>query len=150
VLTEPWVAISCGGALAQEAALAGVGALGVLADHDEVDALLGGAVKGRRLTYWSRAKRILSSRPALDDPGRHLGGADGAEQDGVEPAQLVEHLVGQHGAVAQVAGAAQVEVGGVELDARGAHDLERLGRDLGPMPSPPTTAIASRIDGWGR
>ena len=36
-------------ALAQDAALAGVGALGVLADHDHVDVALGGTRNGRWL-----------------------------------------------------------------------------------------------------
>ena len=64
-------------------------------------------------------------------PGGTLGRADRAEQEGVEPAPLVEHLVGQHRAVAQVAGAAEVVVDRVEVDAGGAHDLEGLGDDLG-------------------
>ena len=64
-------------------------------------------------------------------PGRHLGRADRAEQQRVEAAPLVDDLVGQHRAVAQVAGAAEVVVDGVELDAGGAHDLQGLGDDLG-------------------
>ena len=53
-------------------------------------------------------------------PGRHVGRADGAEQEGVEAAPLLELVVGQHHAVAQVAGAAEVVVDGVELDTGGA------------------------------
>ena len=45
VLTEPWVATSWG-VLAQEAALAGVGPFGVLADDDEV--AVGGAPRACR------------------------------------------------------------------------------------------------------
>jgi hypothetical protein len=50
-------------------------------------------MNGRWLTYWSRSKRIFSSRPRSITPGGTLGGAHGAEQDGVEaPRQLVEHV----------------------------------------------------------
>ena len=64
-------------------------------------------------------------------PGRHVGRADRAEQQRVEAAPLVEHVVGQDRAVPQVAGAAEVVVDGVELDARRGDDLEGLGDDLG-------------------
>ena len=63
-------------------------------------------------------------------PGRHVGGADGAEQQGVEAPPLLDGLVGEDDAVAQVPTAAEVVVDAVELDARGAHDLQRLGDDL--------------------
>ena len=76
----------------------------------------------------------MSSRPRSITPGRHAGRADGAEQQGVEAPPLVEHLVGQDRAVAQVAGAAEVVVDGVERHAGGAHDLQRLGDDLGADP----------------
>ena len=55
-------------------------------------------------------------------------------QQGVEAPPLLEHLVGEDRAVAQVAGAAEVVVDGVEGHAGGAHDLERLGDDLGTDP----------------
>ena len=67
-------------------------------------------------------------------PGRHVGRADGAEQERVEASPLVDDLVGEHDAVAQVAGAAEVVVDRVEIDAGGAHDLQRLGDDLGTDP----------------
>ena len=73
----------------------------------------------------------LQQQAALDDARRHVGRADGAEQQRVEASPLVDDLVGQHRAVAQVAGAAEVVVDGVEVDAGGAHDLQRLGDDLG-------------------
>ena len=63
-------------------------------------------------------------------PGRHVGGADGAEQEGVEAAPLVEDLVGQDRAVAQVAGAAEVVVDGVERRRR------RRATTLGPRRRP--------------
>ena len=46
-------------------------------------------------------------------------------------------LVREHGAVAQVAGAAEVVVDGVELHAGRAHDLQRLGDDLRTDPVAP-------------
>ena len=76
----------------------------------------------------------LQQQAALDHAGRHTGRADGAEQQGVEAPPLLEHLVREDRAVAEVAGAAEVVVGGVEGHAGGAHDLERLGDDLGTDP----------------
>ena len=73
----------------------------------------------------------LQQQAPLDHAGRDVGGADRAEQEGVEAPPLVEHAVGQDRAVAEVAGAAQVVVDGVQVDAGGAHDLEGLGDDLG-------------------
>ena len=60
------------------------------------------------------------------------GGPTAPEEDGVVAPELLEHLVGEDAAVAQVAGGAQIEVGGLELDAGGRHHLERLRADLGP------------------
>ena len=117
-------------ALAQEAALAGVGALGVLADHDHVDAALGQDERPLVDVLVEREAHLQQQAP-LDHAGRHVGGADRAEQDGVEGPQLLEHLVGQDRAVPQVAGAAEVVVDGVEVDAGGARDLEGLGHHLG-------------------
>ena len=94
---------------------------GVLADHDEVD-LLGALVldrrldpgeelTGRRLMYWSRAKRALSRMPCSRMPGLTSGMADGAQEDGVVPAQLLDGRIGQGLARPQVAVAAEVVVG---------------------------------------
>ena len=83
-------------ALAQHATLADVRALGVLADDDEVVRL---GVAGRGADERSlvdvqvEVEAHLQQQPALDDAGRHLGRADGAEQDRVEAAQLVERRV---------------------------------------------------------
>ena len=60
------------------------------------------------------------------------GGPDGAEQDGVVAAELLQRLVREDGAVAPVAGCPEVEVGGVEIHPGRRHDLEGLGADLGP------------------
>ena len=76
----------------------------------------------------------LEQQPALDDPGRYLRRADGAEQDGVEAAQLLERRVGEDLAVAEVALPAEVELDGVELGARGLEDAQRLGGHLGTDP----------------
>ena len=74
----------------------------------------------------------LEQQAALEHAGRHLGRADRAEQDRVERAQLVEHGVGQHLAVAQVARAAEVVVDGVERDAGGrARTFSASAIDLG-------------------
>ncbi len=118
-------------ALPQHAALAHVRALGVLADDDHVDALVG-VDEGPLVDVEVEVEAHLEQQAALDQAGRHLGRAHRADQQGVEPPPLVEHAVGQDRAVAQVAGAAQVVVDRVELDAGGADDLEGLGRDLGP------------------
>ena len=84
-------------ALAQEAALAGVGALGVLADHDEVDVRR--PEERAQVDVQVEVEAHLQQQAPLDHPGRHVGRADGAEEDGVEAAQLVERRVGQHLAV---------------------------------------------------
>ena len=47
-------------------------------------------------------------------------------------AQLVERRVGEDLAVAQVPLPAEVELGRVDVDAGGAHHLDRLGRHLRP------------------
>ena len=71
---------------------------------------------------------------ALDHPGRDVRRADGTHIEGVEVAPLVDDRVREDRAVAQVAVAAQVVVDRLELDARGRHDLEALGDDLGTDP----------------
>ncbi len=138
MFTEPCVAISCGGALAQEAALARVGAFGVLADHDEVEVVLtgAGAAEHKRplVDVQVEVEPHLQQKPALDDAGRHFGGADGAEQERVETAPLVDRLVVENGAVAEVAGTAEVVVDRREVHTGGAHDLQRLRDDFGTDP----------------
>jgi hypothetical protein len=73
----------------------------------------------------------LEQQPPLDHARRDLRRPDGAEEDGVETTELVERLVGQHFTVAQVAPAAEVELGGIEGDAGRPQHLQRLGRHLG-------------------
>ena len=70
-------------------------------------------------------------------PGGDVGMADGAEQDGVELAQLVEAVGGQRFAGFEIAVAAPIEMGEVELEAfqlgDGLQNLDALGRRL-PAP----------------
>ena len=81
-------------------------------------------------------------------PGRHLGRADRADQEGVEAPPLVDDLVGEHRAVAQVAGAAEVVVDGVERRRRRrATTFRASATTSGPIPSPPTTPMRCVV--WG-
>src|SRR5439155_21024177 len=108
---------------AEKAPLAGVGALGVLADHRAVETR---ALERAEVDVEVELEAHAEEQPALEDPGRHLGRADRAEEDGVVTPELVERRVGQHLAGAQVPGAAEVVVDGVQPDAGGANDLEGL------------------------
>ena len=85
-----------GRASLEEAAGAGVEALGVLADDDEVD-LLGSLVAERRVDAGVELDRAqvdveveleaqAQQDALLEDAGLDVGVADGAEQDGVEAA----------------------------------------------------------------
>ena len=78
----------------------------------------------------------LEQEATLERAGRDGGvadrRADGAEEDGVVAPELLERLVREDGAVPQVAGGPEVEVGGVEVHPGRGHDLERLGADLRP------------------
>ena len=85
-----------GRSLAQHPALAGVGTLGVLADHHE---LVVGTDERSLVDVEVEGEAQLEEQTALDDPGRHLRCANGAEQDGVELAQLGERGVGENLAV---------------------------------------------------
>ncbi len=73
----------------------------------------------------------MQQQAAFEHAGRHVGRSDRAEQDRVVAAELLERLVGEHLAGCEVAAAAEVVVGRVERDPRGAHDLERLRGHLG-------------------
>ena len=121
-------------ALAQEPALARVGAFGVLAHDEEVDAVVV-AVRARlerpQVHVEIEREAHPQQQPALEHAGRDVGRADRAEQDRVEAAQLVEDRVGQHLTGREVATPAEVVVGRVERDTRRADDLQRLGRHLG-------------------
>ena len=127
------------GALAEEAALAGVGALGVLPDDHEVAVgcqRSGDPGEGAQVDVEVELEPQAEEQAPLQGARRDVGGAhgrpDGPEQDGVVAAELLERRVGQHLAGAQVPVGAEVVVGGVEHHARGRHHLQRLGDHLGP------------------
>ena len=101
-------------ALAQHAALAGVGTLGVLTDDDEVVRLrVTGSGAGERslVDVQVELEAHLEQQSALDHAGRHVGCADRAEQDRVVLAKLVECGVAEDLAVPEISAAAKVEVG---------------------------------------
>ena len=83
-------------------------------------------------------------QPALEDAAGHARVADGAEQDRVVAAQLVEHRVGQGLAGRVPAPGAEVVLGGLELDVVGRVTASRTrtpsATTSGPMPSPGTSS----------
>ena len=122
------------GALAKHATLADVRPLGVLPDHHEVvrHGVPGrGADEGALIDVEIEIEAHLQQQAAFDHPGRHIRGADRAEQDGIEAAELVQRRIRQDLAVSQVPRTAEVVVGGFQLDPRGPHHLQRLCRHLG-------------------
>ena len=72
----------------------------------------------------------LQQQAALDDARWNFRCADRAQQDAIEPTELIEHRIAEDLAVAQVARPAQIEVGGVDVDACRPNHLQRFGRDL--------------------
>ena len=73
----------------------------------------------------------LEQQAALEDAAGHAGVADGAEQDRVVLAELVEHRVGQQLAGAVPARRTQVVRGGLDVGGDRAQDLEALRHHLG-------------------
>ena len=73
----------------------------------------------------------LEQQASLDEAGRHVGGADRAGVERIDPAPLVDDRLGQDGAVLEVPLAAKVVVDALVLDAEGVDDLEAFGHDLG-------------------
>ena len=121
-------------AFEDESADAGVQSLVVLAHDYEVN-MLGLLVFERAEAFVVKPDRaqvdILLQLEAgaeqdalFEDARLHVGMADGAEEDGRELPQLRQHAVGQGLAGAQIARAAQVIIGVVELE------LEFLSGDL--------------------
>ena len=147
MLTLTSVAISCGGADAQRATVAGVGPLGALPDDDEVDAvrrdpldgegaLDAGVEPGRaQVDVVVQGEAQRQQHPALEHAARHARVADRTEQDRVVAAQLLEHRVGQRLPGGVPAAGAEVVLGRGELRAALAgdrlEDLEALGDHLG-------------------
>ncbi len=72
----------------------------------------------------------LEQQASLDDSRGDVGGADGAEVDGVELAPLAEDRVGQDHSVVEVALTTEVVVDGVELDTGCGDDPQALTDDL--------------------
>ena len=98
------MATSSGVPLYSEAAGAGVEALGVLADDDEVD-VLGLLVLQRAVNAGIELDRAqvdvlvqleadAEQHALLEDAGLDVGVADGAQEDGVELPQLLQPLSG--------------------------------------------------------
>ena len=100
-------------ALAEEAALARVHPFGVLTHDDQVDvgmARVGGGDERPVVHEQVELESQAQQDAALDDAGADTGsGADRAEQDGVELADRLEILVGEHHAVTLVALPAEIE-----------------------------------------
>ena len=155
VLRLSSVATSAGVPWCMVAAGAGVEALGALADHHEVD--LAGLDVGQRaggagpqpgraqVDVLVEVEAQLQQQAALEHARRHGRVADRAEQDRVVPGQLVEHRVGQHLAGAEVAGGAQVVLGGLAAGQDGVEDLEALRHHLGADAVAGTTAIRATV-----
>ena len=134
-------------ALADDPAVADVRALGALAHDDEVDLAIGarpcrqrrrdpGVEPGRpQVHVVVEGEPQPEQQPAFEHPARHARVADRAEQDGVVPAQLVEHAVGQRLAGRVPAPGTEVVVRRLELDVvrvgDGVEHPDGLGDDLG-------------------
>ena len=141
VLTLTSVAISCGVPVRRRAAVAGVRALGALADDDEVDVGAAGQ-RGRGVREELRRTQVdvvvegeaeLQQQPALQHAGRHGRVADRAEQDGVVALEGFELRVGKGLTGAVPALGAEVVLLGLQLHVLredGGEDLEALGHDL--------------------
>ena len=126
------------------AAFACVGALGVLAHHDEIGGGGDGTrdpVEGAEVDVKVQFETQPQQQPALYHPRRHRGRADRrtdcAEQDGVDISELVKDGVGQHLAGALVAHRTEVVVDGLDHDSGGRDRLQRLRDDLRADPVAP-------------
>ena len=126
---------------------AGVFAFGVLAHDVEVD--VAGFAAGQRAGHPGHqpdrpqahvlvegAAELQQAAPQRDVVGHHVGPADRAEEDRVEPAQFLEPVVGQHLPVLEVVvGAGVVEVLVVEVQVErggcGVEDAQAFGDDFG-------------------
>ena len=78
-----------------------------------------------------KVKTHLQKKSTLDNAGGDVRRADSPQQNGVKTAQLIQHVVGQDLAVAQVAHATQVEICGLDCHPSGAHHFHGLGRNFG-------------------
>ena len=119
-----------GRALAQEATLTRVHTLGVLADHGEIDVgmpRVGGCGERPQVHVEVELEPQAEQDSPLDDATTLAGrGADRAEHDRVELADLLEVGVGQHRTVARVALPTEVERHALVRDARPRRRTSRL------------------------
>ena len=132
-------------AFVHEAAGPAVEVFGVFADDDEVDVIgtlvlegrldAGEKLHGAEVDVLVEAEAEVEQQLALEDAGGDLGVADGAEEDGVELAELVEAVVWEGGAGFEEAVAAPIEMGELDLDVfqfgDGLENFDTLGRDFG-------------------
>ena len=121
--------------LAEEAAFTGVGALCVLANHDEI-------MTGHTIGTESAEERAVvdveiefeahpQKQASFDDAGRNAWTADRAGIERIDAAPFFDDLIGENRPVTQVALAAEVVVDALVLDAKRVDDLEAFGNDLG-------------------
>ncbi len=113
-------------AFVQKALDAAVEVLGVFADDDEVDVVGAFVFEGRldagkkfhraEVDVLVEAEAEVEEELAFEDAGGDIGVADGAEEDGVELAKLVEAVVGERAAGFEVAVAGPIEVGELEAN----------------------------------
>ena len=103
---------------------------GPLSRSGDLDA--GEELYGAEVDVLVEAEAEVEQQLALEDAGGDVGMADGAEEDGVELAELVEAVGGERFAGFEVAVAAPVEIGELELEVLefgdGLEDLDALGR----------------------
>ena len=85
---------------------------------------------GRRFNVVVQREAQPQQQPPLEHPGRHRGVADGAEQDRVVAAQLVQHAVRQRLAGAGERPGAQVVVGALDARQDRVEDLQGDSDDL--------------------
>ena len=119
---------------AKDSALAHIRALRVLPDHDEVvrHGVTGRGTDERALIHVEvEVEAHLQQQTPLDHPRRYVGGTDGAKQDGIELAELVQRGVRQDLAVTQVPRPTQVVLGDIQLDSGGLDHLQCFGCHLG-------------------
>ena len=106
---------------------------GPLSRERRLDA--GEELHGAEVDVLVEAEAEVEEELALEDAGGDIGVADGAEEDGVELAELVEAVVGEWAAGFEVAVAGPIEVGELEADVLllgdGFQNFDAFGGDFG-------------------
>ncbi len=131
-----------GRADANRPAVAGVGSLGALAHHHEVDARIAGQRAGHPRIQPGRTQVDVviqleaqsQQQTALQDAAWHRRVTDRPEQDRVVVAQLGHHRVRQHLAGGMKAPRTQVIAGFLDARHNRVEHFDRLGGYLGPDP----------------